>query len=150
MCYHKKLSDASVFLAFKCAAMFSRIKEAIRIVTYREPEHGPDAVIVDHQAAGSSRTGRIIAAGIEVLIVVYVLAYIAGRIGERLSKIIPTSHSSVSVATIAGAVGVLLALIVHSIKNDIETKIRARINLAEVLAPYFGHRLDYAIRVLKG
>jgi hypothetical protein len=129
--------------------VFSRIREAIRIITYREPDSGPDAVIVDHKVATSSRAGRIISRGLEVLMVVYVLAYVSARISERLSKIIPSTHS-VSVTTIAAAIGVLLMFLVHSIKDDIETKIRTRLNLAEALAPYFGHRLDYTIRVLKG
>lgn len=129
--------------------MFDRIREAIRIITYHEPADGPDAVIVERGAETPSKVGKTISRVIEFVVVFYALAYAAGSVGERLSRIIPPTRS-VSVATLAGAVGILLVYIVNSIRNDIESRIRARINLAEMLAPYFGHRLDYTIRVLKG
>ncbi len=129
--------------------MFSRIQEAFQLLTYREPENGPDAVIVERDTLSASRAGKIISHVLEFAMVVCGLAYASGRIGERLSKMIPPARS-LSVAIIAGAVGVVLTFIVHSVRDDIEKKIRARINLAEVLAPYFGHRLDNTMRTLKG
>lgn len=129
--------------------MFSRIREAIRIVNYREPHNGADAVIVEQTPATSRPTGKLIASLIEWTLLVYSLAYIAGIVSDRLTKFVPATRS-VSIGTIAGAVGVLLALVLHSLRDDIERKLRSRIDLAELLAPYFGHRLDYTIRVLKG
>lgn len=129
--------------------MFSRIRDAIRTIAYCEPETGQDAVIVEHKAPTATGAGKVISYTLELLLVVYVLAYLAGYISEYLTRIIPATRS-ISIGTVAGAVGVALAFLVHQLKADIQDKIKARINLSEVLAPYFGHRLDYAIRVLKG
>src|SRR5258708_7369509 len=116
--------------------MFSRIQDAIRTVTYREPETGQDAVIVERESPTASTAGKVISHVLELILVVYVLAYAAGYISEHLTKIIPATRS-VSLGTIAGAVGVLLAFILHQLRDDIQQKIKARINLSEVLAPYF-------------
>jgi H+/Cl- antiporter ClcA len=129
--------------------MFSRIQNAIQIVTYRESETGGDAVIVERETVTPSRPGKIIAGFVELLVAVYTIGYLAGRIGDHISKSIPDSHS-VSLGTLTGAVAVFLMLTLHWIREDIEKKIRARLNLVDVLAPYFGHRLDYTVRVLKG
>jgi len=129
--------------------MFSRIQEAIRTLTYREPETGQDAVIMERTPPVSTAAGRAISHILEYVILVYALADVAVRISERLTRLIPNTHS-VSLETLAAGVGILLVLILHQVRDDIQEKIRARINLKNVLAPYFGHRLDYTIRVLKG
>lgn len=129
--------------------MFSRIREATLILAYREPESGEDAVIVEHKPASFPAAGKVISQVIEVFALVYSLAFVAGRVGEHLNKLIPPMRS-VSTETLAGAVGVLLVMTLHSVRDDIEKKIRARINLSELLAPYFGHRIDNTLRTLKG
>jgi hypothetical protein len=129
--------------------MFSRIREATKIIGYREPQHGPDFVIAEHHAPTTSPAGRAISNILEVLIAIYTLGYAAGYISEHLTKLIPSTRS-VSINTLTGAIGVLLVLVLNSFRDDIEKKIRARINLADILAPYFGHRLDHTFRVLKG
>jgi hypothetical protein len=129
--------------------MFSRIQNAIRTITYREPETGQDAAIVEHKTPTATGAGKVISHTLELLLVVYVLAYMAGYISDHLTKVIPATRS-VSIEVVAGAIGAVLVLILHQLRNDIQEKIKARINLSELLAPYFGHRLDYTIRVLKG
>jgi hypothetical protein len=74
---------------------------------------------------------------------------LAGRIGVIVDKALPHKYSTAT-NTIIGAVGVLLVLILHWIRDDIERKIRAQIHLSDTLAPYFGHRLERAGRILKG
>jgi hypothetical protein len=129
--------------------MFSRIREAARIISYREPQHGPDFVIAEHHTPTTSRAGRTISNILEVLVAIYTLGYAAGYISEHLNKLMPSTRSF-SMNTLTGGIGVLLAIVLNSFRDDIEKKIRARINLAEILAPYFGHRLDHTFRVLKG
>jgi hypothetical protein len=129
--------------------MFSRIRETIRIITYREPQNGADALIVERAEIAASPQGKFIARMLEVVPVIYILGYVAGSIGSHISKIVPPMHSA-SLTTIAGAVGVLLGLILQWVKEDVQEKIRARLNLADVLSPYFGHRLENTIRILKG
>jgi hypothetical protein len=129
--------------------MLSRIQDAIRTIAYREPETGQDAVIVEHKAPTATGAGKVISHTLELVLVVYVLADIARYISDHVTKMIPATRS-VSVGFVAGAAGVLLAFVLHQLRDDIQGKIKARLNLSELLAPYFGHRLDYTIRVLKG
>jgi hypothetical protein len=129
--------------------MFSRIREAVRIITHREPENGADAVIVEQENTASSRAGTFIAHFLEFFILAYLFGFFAGRIGPIIYKFVPHPHIA-SVSTIIGAIGFLLAVWLHSIRNDIEKHLRAQLDLAKVLAPYFGHRLTNAIRTMKG
>jgi hypothetical protein len=129
--------------------MFSRIQDAIRTITYREPETGPDAVIVERESPTVSAAGKVISHILELVLVVYVLAYAAAYAVDHLMKMIPAARS-LSAEIVAGGIGALLAIVLHQFRDDIQARIKARLNLSELLAPYFGHRLDYTIRVLKG
>ena len=129
--------------------MFSRIREAVRILTYREPQGGPDHVTVERVAISVPRFGKFIAGFFEVTLGAYAIGYLAGHISTRIDKLIPPTRS-LSVTTLAGAVSFLLVYLLHSFRADIEAKLRAHLNLTELLAPYFGHRLENAARILKG
>jgi hypothetical protein len=131
--------------------MFSRIKEAKRIISFRESDLGPypDVVIEQRKPAKTTKAGRTIAYLFEFAFVVLVLARIAGYIGLHLEKLIPAVHS-VSLTTLAAAIGIVLTLLLDTVRNDILSRVRGRIKLVELLAPYFGHRLDNTIRVLRG
>jgi hypothetical protein len=129
--------------------MFSRIREAVKIIGYREPQTGPDFVVTKQQVATTSGPGRVISHILELTIAVYTLGYLAGHIGERLTKLIPSTRS-LSINTLTGAIGVLLAVVLNMFRAEIESKIRSHVNLADILAPYFGHRIEHTLRVLKG
>jgi hypothetical protein len=129
--------------------MFSRIREALRIITHREPENGADAVIVERESTTPSRAGFFIAHTVEILAIAYLFGYVAGKIGPFLYKLVPHPHLA-SVSTIIVALGFLLAMWLHSIRADLEKHLRAHLDLGNALAPYFGHRLTNAIRTMKG
>ena|SRR5947209_8016709 len=130
--------------------MFNRIKEAARILTYREPRSGADAVIVSHVQESPSGPGKVISYILEVLIIVYGIGHIAAPLASALSRFMSGKHTSTSTAILAGALGALLALMTNAIRQDIEQKIRLRLNLSELLAPFFGKKLDNVLRVMKG
>ena len=72
--------------------MFSRIREAIRIITHREPNNGPDAVIVDRGKITPPRAGLVIAQGIEVLAIAYIFGFFAGKIGPFIYKFVQVAR----------------------------------------------------------
>lgn len=128
--------------------MFSRIKEAKRILKYREPETGADAVIVERRTVKVPRTGIVISSGIEGFIVVWVIGYaVSGLV--RLMPHLPVGPRHVSVALV-GSLGAVLMLVIHWIRQDIEAKIKKHFHLADALAPFFGRKLDSAFRVVRG
>ncbi|MGD0759204.1 MAG: hypothetical protein ABR921_09885 [Candidatus Sulfotelmatobacter sp.] len=127
--------------------MFNRIKEAVRILGYREPETGADAVFVESVQTSPTPAGKHISHFFEALIAIYGVGYLAGRIGNLIATAAPSQHS-VSVGTLIGVLGALLMLVVHWLRADIEQKVRERIHLADMLAPFFGRKLDNVSRVL--
>jgi TRAP-type C4-dicarboxylate transport system permease small subunit len=129
--------------------MFSRIREAARVIRYQPPETGADAVIVEQTPQTSTQAGRAISKIVEAVLAVYFIALIAGRTGDFLLRFLPHGPHAVSTPTFAAAVGAFLMLIVTMLRADIEQKLRSQINVADALAPYFGRRLDRALRVFR-
>lgn len=129
--------------------MFSRTREALRIITHREPDNGADAVIVERENISPSPVGILIAHILEFVFLAYLFGFFAGRMGPIIYKFVPHPHIA-SLSTVIGALGFLLAVWIHSIREDIEKHLRARLDLGKLLAPYFGHRLTNAIRIMKG
>jgi hypothetical protein len=130
--------------------MFSRIKEAIRIISYREPDTGPDVVIVPESNTVPTPQGIMISRMAEFFIAASTIGWAAGRIGDYLLNVGFAKHVSLSAATIIGSVAVLLTMVVSWISRDIEMKLRSHIKIADVLAPFFGRKLDNVVHVLKG
>jgi hypothetical protein len=130
--------------------MFSRIKEAIRIISYRESDSGPDAVIECEAPTTPTPEGKFISRALEFFIAASTIGWVSGRIGEYLLGVGFAKHISVSVSTLIGAVAVLLAMIVSAIGKDLEMKLRSQVRIADALAPFFGRKLDEAVSALKG
>jgi hypothetical protein len=128
--------------------MFSHIKEAIRTVTYRDSPDDPDIVIAERAEPAIPVAGRRISRLIEGFVIVSIVGPIAAFAGLQLDHLIP--RGSVTLTTIAGTVGVFLGLAVNWLRTDIERNISSHVNLADALAPFFGHRLDETFRILKG
>ena len=129
--------------------MFSRIREAARIIAYREPEIGPDAVIIARAKGTPSPSGMRVARFIEALVAIYGIGWFAAFLSDRLFKAIPSKHFS-SATVLAASLAVFLLMLLHWIRADLEQKFRTHLHLADTLAPYFGKRLDTASRVLRG
>jgi hypothetical protein len=128
--------------------MLSHIREAIRIVSYREPQDGPGIVIAERIEPSVSAAGKRISRFLEAIIVICVFGPIAALVGIKLGRLY--QGQSLALTTITGAVGVFLGLMVEWLRTDVERNIRTHINLADALAPFFGRRLDNAFRILKG
>ena len=129
--------------------MFSRIREAIRILSYKPEKHVPDIVVINEASIPSpSRFGKVISVVIEDGLLIVAIGILAGKIGSALHHAVP--GKSLSIATIAGALGALFAWMFHRFMNDLKIRLKSQINLSEKLAPYFGHKLDATYRLLRG
>jgi uncharacterized membrane protein YeaQ/YmgE (transglycosylase-associated protein family) len=129
--------------------MFSRIREAIRILSYKPEKRVPDIVVIDEASLPApSRFGKVISTIMEDGLLIVLIGILAGKIGSALYHAAP--GKSLSIATIAGALGALFAWIFHSFMNDLKLRLKSQINLSEKLAPYFGHKLDATYRLLRG
>ena len=131
--------------------MFSRLKGTIRILRYREPVvHGPDAVIVDRaEKPHTPKAGKAIAFLIEGAVCFYGIGLLAGYLGTVL---FPRLHamSRLSLATVAGALGAILLWLGHALVVQIQVLLKTRLNLAERLAPLFGHKIEETYRAIRG
>jgi len=130
--------------------MFARLKETIRILSYRPPTvHGPDAIIVEKsKSPPTSRFGRSIAFFLEGFILISAIGFAAGHLGKTLEGL-PLPKTGVSLATLAGALGALLLWIFHALVNQLQGAVQKRLNLADKLAPYFGHKLEETVRTIR-
>jgi MFS family permease len=129
--------------------VFNRLRETIHILTYREPVvHGPDAVIVPKRKDNAPQAGKVIAWLFEAFIFLYVVGFVAGHLGTMISRYPPTK--AISVGTLIGALGAVLYWLAHNLTLQIQMLLKRRLNLADRLAPYFGHKLDETYRAMKG
>jgi hypothetical protein len=130
--------------------MFSRIQEAIRVITYREPDTGQDAVIVEHVETTPTPAGKRIAIVLESLVAISVVGYLSARVGDRLIDTAFSKHLSMSAHVLIGSIAAFFVLAVNWLKHDLEHKFRIHFRLADRIAPFFGKRIDNALRVLRG
>jgi hypothetical protein len=131
--------------------MFGRLRETIRIISYREPTPTiPDVVIMEHVPGTPSKAGTVIARIIESFVVIFAIGFATEFSISHLNNLIPADkHSSAFLTAIAGAVGALMTLILVWIRNDFERQLLGKVHIAELIAPSFGNRLDHTLRVLK-
>jgi hypothetical protein len=129
--------------------MFTRLRETYHILTYNEKASGPDAVIVEEQKTSISNASRRIARFIEVILVSYAAGFGMTKIWDVSARFFSGKHS-VSVAALMSAVAILSYLAVEAINGQFQATLRQRLDIADKLAPYFGHKLDETFRVLRG
>jgi hypothetical protein len=127
--------------------MFGRLRNTIRILTYREPTFGPDAIIVEEREPSPSRASRTISNFLEWGLFVLVVGVVAGQLGKLVSRIV--GHH-VSTATVIGVTSGALFLLLHNLIMDFQQKIRQKLNLAARAAPFFGNKLNSTLQVIKG
>lgn len=129
--------------------MFSRIRETVRILKYREPQEAPGIVFVERVQPTVSKTGRFIAGLLEATIAVFVIGWIAAALSHAFDHLMP-HPSSLTLTRITGALGAVLMLLGNMLRDDIQQKIRAHLNLSGIAAPFFGHKLEETFRTLRG
>ncbi|MGH9670259.1 MAG: hypothetical protein ACRD3A_09120 [Terriglobales bacterium] len=132
--------------------MFTRIRQAYRILSSKDigpPAHlCPDVVFVDEDAAEPNRGGKLVAGLLEALL----LAIVAGWLGTRLTLLIEALRGRETASlTAVGIVAALLFGLLHQLtEHNLVKGLQLHLKFEERLAPYFGHRIDNAIRMLRG
>lgn len=128
--------------------MFGRIKESIRILSHKEETIHPDT----YEEAGSvsyvdvSRAGRAIAGIISGAVAIFI-GFMSYRV---VDAIIPKGH--LILLSSKGASGILTAvfsLVVFWIFENMKNDLASRLNLKYHLAPYFGHKISNALRIVR-
>jgi hypothetical protein len=128
--------------------MFSHIKEVGRILSYREPKDDACFVFEEKTEPKVSATGYRIASLLIASITIYVAAHLASPIAKGIEHLFP--GKAIAMTVLSGGVGALLMWLVDSLRNDFLQSLRTHVRLEERLAPFFGHRLEYVFRVLRG
>ena len=128
--------------------MFSRIREVVRVLSYREPHNNACFVFEEHNEPKALATGQRIASVMVGTLAVYVVALLSGPVSFAIQHLVP--GRSVAMITLAGGVGALMMWMVETVRKEILQNIRTHIRLEERLAPFFGHRLESVFRALRG
>jgi hypothetical protein len=130
--------------------MFGRLRETIRVLSYREPTHVPDAAIVEAVSPAPTRAGTAIVRFIEGLVIIITVGFVAEFSILHLNHLIPTDkHSSAFLVAVSGSLGALMTLFIGWIRHDLERQLQGKLHLEKFLAPFFGNKLDRTCRVLK-
>jgi len=132
--------------------MFTRLRETVRILSYHEPNtgpHGPDVHFVVQEPQHFSKTRLNVAKLVQAVLAVYIVGKLATPCTTALEKLLQGHHPPTA-TSVAGGIGALLIFGGHWLRQRIEGAIQKRVRLEEILAPYFGRRLENAIRTLKG
>jgi len=128
--------------------MFDRLKEAIQVLSFREPSIDADIVIVaEAEPVPPSQVSRYIARVIEGTVGAIFIGFGAARIVEFVTHAI--GRPSVSI-TAVGATGALLFWIWHQLLGVLQTRVQGFLKFEEKIAPFFGHKINTAYRILRG
>lgn len=128
--------------------MFDRLKEAIQVLSFREPSNDVDIVFVSEaEPLPPPQVSRYIARVIEGTVAAVFIGFSAARIVEFVTHAI--GRVSVSI-TAVGVTGALLFWIWHQLLGVLQTRAQGFLKLEEKIAPFFGHKMNTAYRILKG
>src|SRR5438105_13273485 len=101
--------------------MFARLKDTIRIISYRPPVvHGPDAIIVPKKQTSATVAGKVIAFFLEAFIVLYAIGFAAEIVAPELERHLHIQKLGMSMVGVAGALGAVLFWIFHNFLNRLQ------------------------------
>lgn len=126
--------------------MFSRLRETIRIVSYKHKPLHPDLLSDDGDEVQVSKTSSRIGNIIELNII----GVVTGFVGHYIYNLLSGHRTSLSAGTLVGIAGAAVALLLIWFFDSLNHTIQLSIKLGEKLAPYFGHKIEEAVRTLKG
>ncbi len=124
--------------------MFKRIRQTIKILSYKnEPIH-PDFPSSATDEVEVTRISRTIGGFIEACIILLA----AGFVGRYLHDLSPGGRTALSTGVLTGVATALLALLGNWLFDSLNERVRLSLKLGERLAPYFGHKLTESLRIL--
>jgi hypothetical protein len=128
--------------------MFSRIRYAAHVLsspTISVPlTDRPDIVFEDVKPQEVTAASKRIAKAFEVLLISIPAGMVSVTLYERFSQ------AHLSVTGLAAAVASIATFFLSQWYDRINAKIGERLKISERIAPYVGHRLARAIRILRG
>jgi hypothetical protein len=127
--------------------LFSRIRLLVQAVRSEAPDLAstPDFVFEAEEPEKLSRVSLAIGGLIEVS----AIAFFGGWLGHRFAQLL-LSGSSPQLSTVSGIAGAFLGVAGLQCVDALNRRIQLRLRLGERLAPFFGHKVEEACRVLKG
>ena len=125
--------------------MFRRIKDTIRILSYKEAVPHPDLESSKDSYVSVTRAGKRIA-----LVLTGVIAVIIGNTGYRaLDAALSRNHKFVASATASQIIPAAFSLIAFWVFENWKGDMFVRLDLPHRLEPYFGHRIESALRIIR-
>lgn len=128
--------------------MFMRLRETYRILSHRETDKGqhiPDIRFVEEQKPSYSASRLFVSRLVQIAVAIYVVGIVSTPFANAFEHLL-NGHRSPSATTVAGGMGALLVIVAHFVRRRVEGAINTNLNLA----PFFGRRVENAVRTLKG
>jgi hypothetical protein len=125
--------------------MFSKIRHASQVLSSvpKNPREEPDIVFEEQAPEEISFISKMIGGLVEI----YILVVVVGIIGAPVfSKFVPV-HADTTTKT--AILAVVLSLTLHQMWNGINESVRKRLKIGEKIAPFFGHKIVRAMKILR-
>jgi hypothetical protein len=87
---------------------------------------------------------------IEFAVCFLAIGLLAGYLGTALFGRLHHATSAISLTTVVGTLGALLWWFGHNVLVKIQGLAQRKLNLAEKLAPFFGHKIEETYRAIRG
>jgi hypothetical protein len=126
--------------------MFSRIRYAAHVLSSSpvNPYEHADIAFEEEKPVEITRVSRIIGGLIEVIVVSLVIGTIAAPLFVRLWPI----HANVNSMT--AVVASILAMLFTHFFERFKSEIGNQLKIGQRVAPYFGHKITEAFKILRG
>lgn len=127
--------------------MFNRIRYAAHVLSspQADPYGQPDVRFEAEESVEVNRISRRIGGLVEVFIIGSVIGIVAAPILVHVWPLRTIENVSNATAVVAAIVGILISQFFEKVK----TEVVSRLHIGERIAPYFGHKITNAVKVLR-
>lgn len=128
--------------------MFSRIRYAAHVLSSSpvNPYEHADIAFEEEKPVETNRVSRAIGGLIEILVVSLVIGTIAAPLFVRLWPVHPTANVNHITAVVASIITMLFMHFFERFKSEIGKHLK----IGQKVAPYFGHKITEAYKILRG
>lgn len=128
--------------------MFNRIRYAAAVLSSSSPNNPyerSDIAFEEEKAPEVSRVSRFIGVVIEVLVITFGIGVFVAPAVARLWP----ARTVANVSTTAAVVAALLTFFSVQLFERFKVKLGAHLKIGEKVAPYFGHRITHAVKIIR-
>jgi hypothetical protein len=128
--------------------MFSRIRYAAHVLSSSpvNPYEHADIAFEEEKPVEITRVSRAIGGLIEIIVVSLVIGTIAAPLFVRLWPAGPIANVNHMTAVVASMLAMLFTHFFERFKSEIGN----RLKIGQRVAPYFGHKITEAFKILRG